>query len=195
MSTIAHDTGAAPIIADAGPHDAPYFDAFRRGRFVDLLRVPRFEDDGATAPAELTADETAIHDRDHDVPFDRAGVAIDHHDVVIVDAGVDHARSADAEDETRRPIEAQQLDQADGVILPILGGAWKAGSGRTDDAKDCPTRHLGDRDRLHQRQHRVNPFRALLTCRRTKTENGSLTVRRMKPISERRRWPIRRKER
>src|SRR3546814_6316453 len=67
------------------------------------------------------------------MPLDGARVAIDHHDVVVVDASVDHARSADAEDETCRPIEPQQLDQAYGVVLPVLGRAWKAGSCCTND--------------------------------------------------------------
>src|SRR3546814_6840867 len=128
MSTIAHDTALASIVADAGPHDTPYLHPFHGCRLVDLLRVPRFQEEVAASPAELTAHEAAIHDRNNDMPLDGARVAIDHHDVVVVDASVDHARSADAEDETCRPIEPQQLDQAYGVVLPVLGRAWKAGS-------------------------------------------------------------------
>ena len=81
------------------------------------------------APDELAAHKAAVDDRDHDMPFCRASVAIDHHDVVIVDARLDHAVAADPEHEARRPIEPQQLDQVYRVILPILGRAWKAGAG------------------------------------------------------------------
>src|SRR3546814_17052578 len=79
------------------------------------------------------------------MPLDGARVAIDHHDVVVVDASVDHARSADAEDETCRPIEPQQLAQAYGVVLPVLGRAGKAGSCCTNDPENGPLRHVGTR--------------------------------------------------
>src|SRR3546814_6263159 len=59
-----------------------------------------------------------------------------------------------SEDETCRPIEPQQLDQAYGVVLPVLGRAWKAGSCCTNDPENGPLRHVGKRDWLHQRQHR-----------------------------------------
>src|SRR3546814_4658593 len=80
-------------------------------------RSSDLQEEVAASPAELTAHEAAIHDRNNDMPLDGARVAIDHHDVVVVDASVDHGRSADAEDETCRPIEPQQLDQAYGVVL------------------------------------------------------------------------------
>src|SRR3546814_7790868 len=99
MSTIAHDTALASIVADAGPHDTPYLHPFHGCRLVDLLRVPRFQEEVAASPAELTAHEAAIHDRNNDMPLDGARVAIDHHDVVVVDASVDHARSADRSEE------------------------------------------------------------------------------------------------
>src|SRR3546814_10060331 len=101
MSTIAHDTALASIVADAGPHDTPYLHPFHGCRLVDLLRVPRFQEEVAASPAELTAHEAAIHDRNNDMPLDGARVAIDHHDVVVVDASVDHARSADAEEDRK----------------------------------------------------------------------------------------------
>src|SRR3546814_7697742 len=63
MSTIAHDTALASIVADAGPHDTPYLHPFHGCRLVDLLRVPRFQEEVAASPAELTAHEAAIHDR------------------------------------------------------------------------------------------------------------------------------------
>src|SRR3546814_6226847 len=115
------------------------------------MRISDWSSDVCSSDLELTAHEAAIHDRNNDMPLDGARVAIDHHDVVVVDASVDHARSADAEDETCRPIEPQQLDQAYGVVLPVLGRAWKAGSCCTNDPENGPLRHVGKRDRLHQR--------------------------------------------
>src|SRR3546814_10802892 len=70
MSTIAHDTALASIVADAGPHDTPYLHPFHGCRLVDLLRVPRFQEEVAASPAELTAHEAAIHDRNNDMPLD-----------------------------------------------------------------------------------------------------------------------------
>src|SRR3546814_2098848 len=121
MSTIAHDTALASIVADAGPHDTPYLHPFHGCRLVDLLRVPRFQEEVAASPAELTAHEAAIHDRNNDMPLDGARVAIDHHDLVVVDATVAHARSADAETTTCRPINPQQPNPASGHVRPIMG--------------------------------------------------------------------------
>src|SRR3546814_3603991 len=119
---------------------------------------------------QKTAYEMRISDWSSDVCSSDLGarVAIDHHDVVVVDASVDHARSADAEDETCRPIEPQQLDQAYGVVLPVLGRAWKAGSCCTNDPENGPLRHVGKRDRLHQRQHQRFPSPSIVTPARPK---------------------------
>ncbi|KAK0360242.1 hypothetical protein LTR94_028052, partial [Friedmanniomyces endolithicus] len=87
------------------------------------------------------------------MPLDGTGIAIDHHDIVVVNASVNHAAAADAKNETRRPVEPKQFDQTDCIILPILGGAWKAGSCCANDAKNGPLRRVGKRDRLHHRQH------------------------------------------
>jgi len=87
------------------------------------------------------------------MPFRRTHIAIDHHHIVVVDAGLQHAAAADPKYETRRPIEPKQLDEAYRVILPILGGAWKAGSCCANDAENGPPRYVGERDRLHEWQH------------------------------------------
>src|SRR3546814_5021999 len=79
MSTIAHDTALASIVADAGPHDTPYPHPFHGCRLVDLLRVPRFQEEVAASPAELTAHEAAIHDRNNDMPLDGARVRSEEH--------------------------------------------------------------------------------------------------------------------
>src|SRR3546814_18524644 len=120
MSTIAHDTALASIVADAGPHDTPYLHPFHGCRLVDSLRVPRFQEEVAASPAELTAHEAAIHEHNNDMPLAGARVAIDQHEVVVVDPSVDLARSAEAEDETCCPIEPPHPDQNYGFVLPIL---------------------------------------------------------------------------
>src|SRR3546814_17020360 len=69
-------------------------------------------------------------------------------------------------------------DQAYGVVLPVLGRAWKAGSCCTNDPENGPLRHVGKRDRLHQRQHQRFPSPSIVTLARTKGEQESLTIRR-----------------
>src|SRR3546814_17301460 len=118
MSTIAHDTALASIVADAGPHDTPYLHPFHGCRPVDLLRVPRFQEEVAASPAELPAHEAAIHDRNNDMPPDGPGVAIAPHEAFVVDAGADHARSADAENTTSPPLDRTHTEQTTGVYLP-----------------------------------------------------------------------------
>lgn len=66
----------------------------------------------ALAARELTADKAAIHDGDNDMPLNGARVAVHHYNIIVVDPGIDHAGSADAKNEARRPVEPQKLDQA-----------------------------------------------------------------------------------
>lgn len=150
---MAQDMCLSPVVTDAGSHDAPYLNTFSRGWLVKLQAIARFKQHGSAAGSELTADEPTIDDRDDDMPLDGPSIAINDHDIIVEDAGIYHAAAADAEYETRRPIEPEQLDQADRIILPILGGAWKAGSCCANDAKNGPLRCVGKRDRLHHRQH------------------------------------------
>lgn len=138
----------AMSLAEPDRYVATMSKAKRKGRiFIDWLRNQR----GSTAvlPYSARAREAAIHDCDNDMSLDGARIAIDHHHVIVVDACIDHARSANAENEARRPVEPEQLDQAYGVVLPILGRAWKAGSCCTNDPENGPLRHVGKRDRLH----------------------------------------------
>src|SRR3546814_18120168 len=76
MSTIAHDTALASIVADAGPHDTPYLHPFHGCRLVDLLRVPRFQEEVAASPAALTAPESAIQERNKAMHLDASRVPI-----------------------------------------------------------------------------------------------------------------------
>src|SRR3546814_17948917 len=85
MSTIAHDTALASIVADAGPHDTPYLHPFPGCRLVDLLRVPRFPEEVAASPAELTAPEAALHAPTTDMPTAGGRVDTAHHYGVVGD--------------------------------------------------------------------------------------------------------------
>src|SRR3546814_14719664 len=86
-------------------------------------------------------------------------------------------RSADAEDETCRPIEPQQLEQAYGVVLPVLGRAWKAASCCTNYPENGPLRHVGKRDRQHQKHHQTLPSPPIEPLARTKWEQANSTIR------------------
>src|SRR3546814_8477108 len=72
ISDWSSDVCSSDLVADAGPHDTPYLHPFHGCRLVDLLRVPRFQEEVAASPAELTAHEAAIHDRNNDMPLDGA---------------------------------------------------------------------------------------------------------------------------
>jgi len=150
---MAQDMRQSPVVADAGSHDAPYFDTFSQRWLVELQAIACFKQHGSAAGRQLAADEPTINDCDDDMPLDGPGIAIDHHDIIIVNARVYHAAAADAEYKTRRPTKPEQLDQADRIILPILGRAWKAGSCCADDAENGPPWCVSKRDRLHHRQH------------------------------------------
>ncbi|AOF95407.1 hypothetical protein BSY17_4132 (plasmid) [Sphingobium sp. RAC03] len=102
---MAQDMRLSPVITDAGAHDAPYLYAFRWRRLIALQAVARFKKHGSASLDELATDKAAIDDRDHDMPLDGAGIAIDHHDIIVVNAGINHAAAADAEYETCCPIE------------------------------------------------------------------------------------------
>lgn len=87
---------------------------------------------------ELAADEAPRDDRDDDVTGTRRHIAIDHDDIAVGYAGVDHAGPIDAEDEAPRPIEPEQIGEIDSALPNPWGGLESRLPLQRSVATGCP---------------------------------------------------------